>query len=183
VTWRTIDAAVLREIMPYAGTRADLFAGPLANAMIEFGIIPPPEQAMFLAQLAHESGSLRYVREIASGAAYEGRADLGNTQPGDGRRYRGRGLIQITGRENYARCSDALYDDWRVLIDAPETLEKLVPACRSAAWFWWDRKLDQLVGKPDELRRITRRINGGYNGLADRRRHWERAKRALGVTA
>ena len=94
----------LRRIMPLAGKRAPLYAVPLSDAMAEYGIDTPARQAGFLAQIAHESGSLVYVEEIASGAAYEGRADLGNTEPGDGERYKGRGILQITGRANYRAC-------------------------------------------------------------------------------
>ena len=73
----------LKKILIYAGPRAGVFHEPLCDAMTEFGIDTPMRQAAFLAQIAHESGSLKYVREIASGEAYEGRRDLGNTEPGD----------------------------------------------------------------------------------------------------
>jgi putative chitinase len=127
--------------------------------------------------VAHESGSLRYVREIASGAAYEGRADLGNTQPGDGRRYKGRGLIQITGRANYAACSQALYGDDR-LIRTPEILEQTEPACESAAWYWWSRGLNELADT-GAFRAITKAVNGGFNGYDDRLAYYQRAAAVL----
>lgn len=117
----------LKKIIPYAGRRADVFLVPINEAMNEFGINTPIRQAAFLAQIAHESGSLRYVREIASGEAYEGRVDLGNTEPGDGPRFRGRGLIQITGRSNYHDCSVALYGAEAPLLLHPELLEVTVP--------------------------------------------------------
>lgn len=161
-----ITVEELRAIMPNAGGRAALFAGPLSAAMSEFGISSPARQAAFLAQIAHESGSLRYVREIASGAAYEGRADLGNAVKGDGPRFKGRGLIQITGRSNYRAASLALFGD-ASLLDDPARLEEIDAACRSAAWYWQSRGLNELADA-GEFQRITRRINGGLNGQKDR---------------
>ncbi len=154
----------LLKIMPYAKSRIDTFAEPLNAAMMEFNISTKGRQASFLAQVGHESGQLRYVCELASGAAYEGRKDLGNTEPGDGIRYKGRGLIQITGRANYKACGDALGYD---LVANPQLLESPVLACRSAAWFWRSHGLNELADAGDQTR-VTRRINGGTNGLADR---------------
>lgn len=168
----------LRAIIPAAGSRAEVFLDPINRAMDEFGIDTPARQAAFLAQLAHESGSLRYVRELASGAAYEGRADLGNTEPGDGQRYRGRGLIQITGRANMAKCSAALYGATQHLLDHPELLEMPDAACRSAGWFWLAHHLNDPADRR-EFERITRIINGGTNGLADRLAFYERAQKVL----
>ena len=165
----------LKEIMPYAGKRAGTFLEPLNAAMDEFEINTPARQAAFLAQIAHESGSLRYVKEIASGAAYEGRKDLGNTQEGDGMRFKGRGLIQITGRANYAQCGAALD---LPLLEQPELLEETENACRSAAWFWQTRGLNELADD-GEFKLITKRINGGYNGLADRQAYYARARGTL----
>jgi putative chitinase len=165
--------------MPNAGKRIAMFLRPLNDAMLEFEITGATREAAFLAQIAHESGEMRYVREIASGAAYEGREDLGNTQPGDGERFRGRGLIQITGRANYDQCGDALGLD---LLKHPELLEEPVNACRSAAWFWKSKGLNELADAGD-FRRITRRINGGYNGLDERLAYYDRAQRTLGDVA
>ena len=169
----------LRAIMPYASVRAPAFLIPLNDAMAEFGIDMPLRQAAFLAQIAHESGSLRYTREIASGQAYEGRKDLGNVQLGDGVRYRGRGLIQLTGRANYQRCSAALYGDGDILLANPELLEAPVGASRSAAWFWYSQGLNALADIK-AFKRITRVINGGYNGLPERQEYYNRALRVLG---
>lgn len=167
----------LKRIMPYAGSRAELFHPHLVEAMGEFEIDTPLRQAAFLAQIAHESGSLKYVREIASGDAYEGRADLGNTEAGDGVRFKGRGLIQITGRANYRDCGEALGLD---LLATPSALEQPANACRSAAWFWNSRKLNPLADRED-FRGITKKINGGYNGWDDRVKYYERAKEVLGA--
>ena len=172
-----MTGAILQSIMPYAKARIPSFIAPLNAAMQEYHINSPLRQAAFIAQIAHESGELLYVKEIASGAAYEGRKDLGNTQPGDGMRYKGRGLIQITGRNNYAECGKAMGVD---LITNPELLETNGLACRSAAWFWASRGLNDLADKGD-FERITKRINGGLNGYQERLVYHARAKTALGV--
>jgi putative chitinase len=155
--------------------RLELFLEPLLAAMEEFDINTPQRQAAFLAQIAHESGGLKYVRELASGDAYEGRKDLGNTHPGDGPKFRGHGLIQITGRANHQECGDALGLD---LIEHPELLEEPTNACRSAAWFWKKKGLNELADA-DNFRVITIRINGGVNGMADRLKYWARAQEVL----
>lgn len=152
------------------------FVEPLNDAMAEFGIdANPARETHFLAQIAHESGGFRYVRELASGEAYEGRDDLGNTEPGDGVRFKGRGLIQITGRANYADCGAALGLD---LLAAPELLEEPVNAARSAGWYWESRGLNELADRGD-ARAITRRINGGLNGLQDRLSYLQLAQERL----
>lgn len=159
--------------------RATLFAPHLHAACAHYGINTPTRLAAFLAQLAHESGAFRWVRELADGAAYEGRADLGNTQPGDGPRYRGRGLIQITGRSNYQMAAQRMRDlDAPDFEDFPDALEEPKWAAWSAADWWAWRGLNDLADR-GEFDLITRRINGGTNGAADRRARWERAKAAL----
>ena len=172
-----LDEATLLKIMPHAKSRVQEFLEPLNAAMREFHINTPVRQAAFLAQIAHESGELRYVKELASGAAYEGRVSLGNTQPGDGMKFKGRGLIQITGRNNYYECGSVLGWDF---ITSPELLEQPVNACRSAAWFWASRGLNDLSDRGD-FERITKRINGGLNGYQERLAYHARAKMALGV--
>lgn len=166
----------LREAMPHAGDRAGAYLLPLVDAMKEFEIDSPLRAACFLAQIAHESGSLRYTLEIADGSAYEGRLDLGNTQPGDGKRFRGRGLIQITGRANTIACLRAL--GWRD--DEPERLETPLGACRSAAWFWKTRRCNEHADLGN-FWSISKIINGGTIGLDDRIKHYINARRAVGL--
>jgi putative chitinase len=173
-----VTREMLAAVMPLASqSNLDRYAWPLADACAEYGIDTPARAAAFLAQIAHESGSLKFVRELATGDAYEGRKDLGNTQPGDGRRFKGRGLIQITGRANYQAVSTALGLD---LIHDPAQLEQPGPACRSAGWFWNTRKLNPLADA-GAFAQITRRINGGLNGYDDRLAYYERAKIALEI--
>ena len=159
-----ITLAQLQRVMPYAHAAAARYVDPLNAAMTEFAINTTQRQAAFLAQIGHESGQFRYVRELASGAAYEGRHDLGNIEPGDGVRFKGRGLIQITGRLNYTGVMMDLDID---CIEHPELLETPVNACRTAGWFWQKHGLNELADAGD-FERITRRINGGTNGEADR---------------
>jgi len=167
----------LKRIMP-AATMAniDKYHEPLVAACHEFEIEDTLRLAAFLANLAVESGSFRYVREIADGSAYEGRRDLGNVEPGDGKRFRGRGLIQITGRANYAECGDAL---GMSLVDSPELLEEPDAACRSAGWFWASRGLNQLADK-GAFKAIVKKINGGYNHFPERVAFYNRALTVLG---
>src|SRR6185503_368688 len=171
----------LRQIMPNcpAAKRAD-YLPFIQQAMAEFGITSYLRETAFLAQLAHESAELRYMEEIASGAAYEGRRDLGNTQPGDGKRFKGRGPIQITGRANYKAVGDALGVDF---IAHPEWAALPEYGFRTAAWFWTSRGLNALAdqGTLDSFKRITRKINGGLNGWGDRVIRWAHAKAALGL--
>ena len=134
----------------------------------------------WLAQLLHESGSLKYTEELASGAAYEGNKGLGNTQRGDGRRYKGRGLIQITGKFTYNRYGKFASFD---AVAHPERLATLPYAVDSAGWFWAYGAAVNL-NKPadkDDVRTVTRLINGGQNGLNDRRRKLRGAKEAVEI--
>lgn len=148
--------------------RAANFTPHLNEAMWSNGIVTPERIRAFLAQIGHESGRLRHVREVwgptDAQRRYEWRADLGNTEPGDGHRYMGRGLIQITGRANYAAASEALGEDF---IASPALLETPRWASLSAGWFWASRDLNALADA-GEFDRITRRINGGQTGRADR---------------
>ncbi|WP_245808314.1 glycoside hydrolase family 19 protein [Deinococcus hopiensis] len=125
-----------------------------------------------MAQLAHESCAFQYSEEIwgptDAQRRYEGRADLGNTQKGDGYRYRGRGWIQLTGRHNYRRFGQKLGLD---LEGNPDLAARADVAAKLAAAYWTDRGLNAYADQGD-FREITRRINGGYNGLADRERYY-----------
>lgn len=121
----------------------------------------------FMAQLIHESGSFRYMEEIASGAAYEGRADLGNTVAGDGRRFKGRGPIQLTGRANYRTFGRRIGID---LENHPEIAAVPSIGLHTALEYWKDRDLNRYADSDDVLA-ITKKINGGTNGLADRKKH------------
>lgn len=170
-----MTADEIRQIMPYAGQRADIYAEPLTEAMEEFSINTRLRQAAFLAMIAHESGSLKYVKELASGHAYEGRDDLGNTEPGDGVRFKGRGLIQVTGRHWYERAAFDLDLD---CVEHPELLETPENACRVSAWWWSVNKVNAIADTGD-IRRVTKKVNGGYTGLAERTMFYERAKEVL----
>ncbi|MBX7096964.1 MAG: LysM peptidoglycan-binding domain-containing protein [Myxococcaceae bacterium] len=172
-----VSLAQLKRIMPnLSDAKAQKYLPYLNQAMAEQGINTPKRQAAFLAQLAHESGELKYMEEIASGSAYEGRRDLGNTQPGDGVRFKGRGPIQLTGRANYAAASRALGID---LVNHPERAADPDVGFRIATWFWKTHGLNQLADQGN-FSEITHRINGGYNGASSRNRYWETAKSVLG---
>jgi sialidase-1 len=173
-----LTAEQLRAIMPrLTKERAEEFLGPLNKAMAKYDIDAPLRRAAFLAQLAHESGELRYMEEIASGEAYEGRKDLGNTEPGDGKRYKGRGPIQLTGRFNYRRAGEALGLD---LEGKPELAATPEVGCQVAGWFWATRKLNALADERD-FKAITKRVNGGYHGLEQRERYYRRTLEVLGA--
>lgn len=203
-----ITAAILSAVMPQAGAaNIALYIDPLADACAEFDIGTPLRLASFLAQVAHESGQLSRVSEnlnysvaglvatfpkyftAATAPAYArqpekiankvyaGRMGNGDEASGDGWRFRGRGLIQVTGRTNYGACAAALGLD---LLTEPALLAAPVPACRSAAWFWKERGLNGLAEARDFVT-ITRRINGGIHGLAERQAYYDRACAVLNV--
>lgn len=177
----------IKEATCSATVCAEKFMQFINDTCNKYQINTPVRQLCFLAQLGHESGGLFYTEELASGAAYEGSKNLGNTQPGDGMRFKGRGLIQITGRSNYKSLSDALGIDF---IKNPSllggknvkvcTADQLKNAALSAGWYWNSRNLNTLADKIDikrtvdtgtnleNFKAITKKINGGYNGLADR---------------
>ena len=168
--------------------RAALWQPYLDAACALFSIDSPNRLAAFLAQIGHESGHLVYVREIwgptPAQARYEGRLDLGNIQIGDGRRFLGRGLIQTTGRANYRATYNGLIEFLPEVPDfeaSPEELEQCDMAALSAAWYWNSRNLNALadVGDDDSFIQITRSINGGTNGLAERQALYAAAKAVL----
>lgn len=140
---------------------------------VEFGVMDTPLRlAHFLAQLIHESGSFRYMEEIASGQAYEGRKDLGNVEPGDGKRYKGRGPIQITGRANYRTFGRRIGID---LERHPEIAGFPSVGLHLALEYWRHHRLNELADLDDVIG-ITKRINGGLNGFEDRKRHLAKVK-------
>ena len=142
----------------------------LVEAMKKFGITTPIQRAHFLAQCAHESGGFKWVKEFADGSAYEGRKDLGNTVRGDGVRYKGRGYIQLTGRANYTKFKGSVSDD---IIANPILVEQKYVA-QSAAWFWKTRKFNSFANDDsvDTLKKVTKRVNGGYNGYEERKKYF-----------
>ena len=170
-----INIKQLQAIMSCSESKASEFCEPLNNAMEKYSINTLLRESAFLAQVGHESGRLFYVKEIASGKAYEGRKDLGNTKVGDGVKFKGRGLIQITGRNNYRQCAIDLKLD---LLAHPELLETPVNACLSAAWFWDSHHLNPLADQ-QLLSSITKVINGGLNGQLDRQLLYNKAKSIL----
>lgn len=146
--------------------RAEEIALSAAVHFSEYGLLISSRRlAHFLAQLVHESGSFRYMEELASGAAYEGRAVLGNTQPGDGVRYKGRGPIQITGRANYRAFGRKIGVD---IERHPEIAAVPSIGLHLALEYWRNRDLNRWADA-DDIETITRKINGGLNGLADRK--------------
>lgn len=162
-----------------AAMGAGQYAQALEDACIQFGIVTALQKAHFLAQVAHESDGFRTATEYASGRAYEGRADLGNVQPGDGVRFKGRGLIQLTGRENYATFSNAMWQG-DLFLRSPELVAQLPWAVLAAGWFWKRKGLNALADR-DDVVAVTRRINGGTNGLEDRKRRLAQAKKLFGL--
>lgn len=136
----------------------------------------------FLAQIGHESGQLYYVEELASGIAYEGRKSLGNNVKGDGKKYKGRGLIQVTGRANYIA-----FDKWVTnvpigtdFVEQPGLLKEPQYAVLSAFWYWDVNKLNRFATlEEDDFKNLTKAINGGLNGYDDRAAIWQRAKEVL----
>ena len=143
----------------------------------KYGIDTTLRLCHFLAQVGHETLSFFYYRELASGKAYEGRKDLGNVNPGDGVKFRGRGCIQITGRSNYKAVSKYIFGDER-LVDTPELLELPEYGIISACWYWTTRHLNKYADK-DDVKTITKLINGGYNGFTDRNERLNLCKKAL----
>ncbi len=135
--------------------------------------------AHFFAQAAHESAHFRTLEEYASGQAYEGRKDLGNTTYGDGTRYKGRGIFQITGKANYKKYGDKLGIDF---VSNPYLISQPENSVRTALEYWKDHGLNVLADQ-DMIKAITRKINGGYNGLDDRLNYLVKIKKLLDTSA
>lgn len=179
-----IDENQLARIMPNLGaTKRAQFFPHLQKAMEEFEINTPLRAAAFLAQLAHESAEFRFMEEIWGPTSAQRRYEpvttlsrnLGNTEPGDGKRFKGRGPIQLTGRSNYKRFSDLLGID---MISDPLVAATPEVGFRTAGLYWKRNGLNELADK-QFFKTITKRINGGFNGLEDRTRYYVRAKNVL----
>ncbi len=167
--------ALLRRIDPRVRKN---YAALLIPAMRDGSIDRPLREAAFLAQILHETAGFQFMAELASGSSYEGRKDLGNVQPGDGPRYKGRGFIQVTGRANYREAGKALGLDLEG--DPAQALQPEV-AARVAVWFWNKKGLNAKADAGDIVG-ITRSINGGTNGLSERKRLYEAALQAISST-
>lgn len=167
--------------------RVDEFVASFNQWNIPFGIDNEKRITHYLAQVFHESGVLRYVEEIASGAQYEGRKDLGNTQQGDGVRFKGRGFIQLTGRTNYTKFNeyDLCTED---VVSHPEKVAEFPLNQIASMWFWQTHGLNELADRDDGgkmgediCRQITKKVNGGTNGLANRLYLYQRFKKEFGL--
>lgn len=200
----------LKQIMPNAKVEdINHYLDALNSEMLAYAINTSLRAAHFIAQVAHESGSFKFSSENLNYSAkalravfgkyfptdelaeeyarkpekianrvYANRMNNGNEESGDGWKYRGRGLIQLTGKENYTKCGDVLKID---LVNKPDLLaQDANVAVAAACWFWDSRKLNAYADQ-DDIRSVTRRINGGYNGLEDREQYLQRAKSVLGI--
>ncbi len=169
----------LSVVMPRAlQSKINLYYEPLVAGMKKHEITSSLRMAHFIAQIGHESASFLFAEEIADGSAYEGRIDLGNTQSGDGKRFKGRGLIQLTGRANYAAYSKDSGVDY---VAKPELIASdPFAAVDVTCWFWDKHRINNLADK-DDVKAVTKAINGGFNGLDDRIEYLFRAKGVLGI--
>ena len=181
-TMAKMGLTVIKEdvVIPPSSFKLENLKGHIPESVIaqipdtaaKFNITTPLRLAHFLAQCAHESGNFKFITEFASGSAYEGRKDLGNTQPGDGVRFKGRGFIQLTGRANYSKFSTFCNED---CVANPELVATKYPMM-SAAYFFNNNGLWAVCDKGDDdatVTAVTKRVNGGTNGLADRLKHFK----------
>lgn len=150
----------------------------LNDVFQKYELNTPERVAAFCAQIGHECGDFKYKEELADGSAYEGRKDLGNVNPGDGRLFKGRGWIQLTGRANYTKYSSLLGID---LVKDPQKATAAHVAGAIAGEYWKQNKLNALADSGD-FDKITKRINGGFNGKRDRDERHARARKALGIS-
>lgn len=198
--------ATLLRIMPLAGKQADVFARPLGDAMEHYNIVGPVRQAAFLSQIGVESGQLQRMTENLSYSAkrlmevwparfpflastdgyvnnpqalankvYASRMGNGNEASGDGWKYRGRGILQLTGKSNYDKCGQALRFD---LISHPELVASPRLAAESAAWFWSINGIN-IIADEGDMTAVTKKVNGGHHGLAQRIAMYELARKVL----
>lgn len=178
-----MDSATLADVMGHVIPQStyDRYVGPFNNAMIAAGCTTVNRAAMWCAQLGHESVGLKYMEEIASGAAYEGRRDLGNTQPGDGRRFKGRGPIQLTGRANYGSFgrwahAHGYVDSDDYFVRNPLKVADPNWGLLAASWYWTVARNMNSYADAGSILGATKAVNGGTNGLADRTARWNRAR-------
>ncbi|MDB9414853.1 C39 family peptidase [Microcystis aeruginosa] len=156
----------------YGRKMSDKQFNDLNSCLQRFEINTVPRIRHFLSQTAHESGGLQWMEEIASGSAYEGRRDLGNVSPGDGRKYKGAGVIQLTGRHNYQKFADFIRD--QKVMQGHSYVAQVYPF--TSAGFWWkNNNMNALCDRGGTVREVTKKVNGGYNGLADRQRYYDKA--------
>jgi predicted chitinase len=177
--WEGLAAAAGAQIVSKAQAE-DLFGNSISDPLLQdlnaclnrYKITTPIRLRHFLSQIAHESGGLIYTEELADGSDYEGRDDLGNVNPGDGPKYKGAGVIQLTGRSNYQDFSKAIAD--------PRVMEGVVYVAAkypfTSAGFWWDNnEMNALCDGGGGVLEVTRRVNGGTNGLDDRQHYYDKA--------
>lgn len=148
----------------------------LNKCLHKFQINTPSRMRHFLSQTAHESGGLKWLEELASGQDYEGRSDLGNSQPGDGPRFKGAGVIQLTGRANYQAFANYI-DDPNVM-QGTEYVASTYPFMSGGFW-WHNNRMNDLCDRGATVEQVTRRVNGGYNGLEDRVAYYQKARRVF----
>ena len=150
---------------------SDAVINDLNFCLQKFNITTQSRMRHFICQISHESGAGKWMKELASGDDYEGRIDLGNIQPGDGRKYKGGGFIQMTGRANYALFSKFMNDP--KIMDGVDYVASKYPA--TSAGFWWNNNnMNTLCDKNPSVEEVTRRVNGGLNGIEDRRYYYKR---------
>lgn len=166
--------AALQNIAPHSPLNLQMIADTIDSLGGNYAVDTPARIEAFIAQAAEETDDFKTLQEYASGNAYEGRADLGNTQPGDGARFKGRGIFQITGRSNYKTMSEWIYGDDR-LLDTPELLEQEYNATLSALYYWMNGNLAAYADNGD-FSGLTKAINGGLNGWKTRLSYWDSLK-------
>lgn len=173
------------EILSGDEERADIFLHHINAWADKFYINTPLRMAHFLGQVLHETGGLKYLRELGGEKYFkkyeQGKLGLtlGNTHVGDGSKYKGRGLIMITGRANYQAYQNSTFCNGDIM-NEPELIEKPCGAVKVGMWWWWKHSCNKLADK-DDILALTKRINGGTNGLENRKKWTNKCKKVLGV--